>query len=336
MADIRSKAAVYRQMTYDRNNKNRIFTSFILHLADMKRLQLFVLALSIFVSGCSPEASSQTAVSGNFTPVALPALPKTMDFAGEPVPLEYFDVREALQRELLVTCYMHSRTWQTLLNAERYFPVIEPILKRYGIPDDFKYLCMAESGLNPETVSPAGAAGLWQFMPATGKEYGLRVEQQIDERYAIEKSTEAACQYLRDAYERFGSWTLAAAAYNAGNAGVERRMSIQGTDNYYDTFLPQETMRYVYRILSLKAVSTHPESYGFTAMKHGGYGPLDNYRTVEVAGENIEWSEVAASYGTNYKMLRLLNPWIRDYVYDNPLGITLTIKVPGEGFRTAK
>ena len=145
---------------------------------------------------------------------------------------------------------------------KRYFSVIEPILERNGIPDDFKYLCMAESALNPETVSPAGAAGLWQFMPKTGREYGLAVGSQVDERYDIEKSTEAACAYLRDAYERFGSWTLAAAAYNAGNAGVSRRMEIQGTENYYDTFLPQETMRYL-------IASSPSKSWGPTR-KHTG------------------------------------------------------------------
>ena len=230
--------------------------------------------------------------------IALPALPEKLDFAGEEVPLEYFDVREALQRELLVTSYMHSGTFRTLLNMKRYFSVIEPILERNGIPDDFKYLCMAESALNPETVSPAGAAGLWQFMPKTGREYGLAVGSQVDERYDIEKSTEAACAYLRDAYERFGSWTLAAAAYNAGNAGVSRRMEIQGTENYYDTFLPQETMRYLYRILSLKIVGSDPEAYGFRLRGDDYYGPLDDYRTVEVSGRDIKWPEVAGRYGT--------------------------------------
>lgn len=271
-----------------------------------------------------------------FSAIALPALPEKLDFAGEEVPLAYFDVREALQRELLVTSYMHSGTFRTLLNMKRYFSVIEPILERNGIPDDFKYLCMAESALNPETVSPAGAAGLWQFMPKTGREYGLAVGPQVDERYDIEKSTEAACAYLRDAYERFGSWTLAAAAYNAGNAGVGRRMEIQGTENYYDTFLPQETMRYLYRILSLKIVGSNPEAYGFRLHEDDYYGPLDDYRTVEVGGRDIKWPEVAGRYGTNYKMLRLLNPWMRDYVYDNKEGRILKVKVPGRNFRAAR
>ena len=208
----------------------------------MKRFVPYVALCAFLLAGCAQPSYSQTTTGGEeFSAIVLPALPETLDFAGERVPLEYFDVREALQRELLVTSYMHSGTFRTLLNMKRYFRVIEPILAKNGIPDDFKYLCMAESALNPETVSPAGAAGLWQFMPKTGREYGLAVGPQVDERYDIERSTEAACSYLRDAYEKFGSWTLAAAAYNAGNAGVSRRMNIQGTESYYDTFLPQET-----------------------------------------------------------------------------------------------
>ena len=303
----------------------------------MKRLTLYAATCAVLLAGCSQPSYSQVSAGGEeFSAIALPALPEKLDFAGEEVPLEYFDVREALQRELLVTSYMHSGTFWTLLNMKCYLSVSEPILERNGIPDDFKYLCMAESALNPETVSPAGAAGLWQFMPKTGREYGLAVGSQVDERYDIEKSTEAACAYLRDAYERFGSWTLAAAAYNAGNAGVSRRMEIQGTENYYDTFLPQETMRYLYRILSLKIVGSDPEAYGFRLRGDDYYGPLDDYRTVEVSGRDIKWPEVAGRYGTNYKMLRLLNPWMRDYVYDNKEGRILKVKVPGRNFRAAR
>lgn len=302
----------------------------------MKTFVPYVAVCAFLLAGCAQPSYSQTTTGGEeFSAIVLPALPETLDFAGERVPLEYFDVREALQRELLVTSYMHSGTFRTLLNMKRYFRVIEPILAKNGIPDDFKYLCMAESALNPETVSPAGAAGLWQFMPKTGREYGLAVGPQVDERYDIERSTEAACSYLRDAYEKFGSWTLAAAAYNAGNAGVSRRMNIQGTESYYDTFLPQETMRYLYRILSLKTISGDPERYGYRLSEDDYYAPLDDYRTVEVGGAPIKWAEVAARYGTNYKMLRLLNPWMRDYVYDNKEGRILKVKVPGDVFRSA-
>lgn len=301
----------------------------------MKAIHIVAIALTMTVAGCMPLAYSQASTVGEaFSPIVRPALPDELDFAGERVPLEYFDVREALQRELLVSGYLHSRTFLTLLAMDRYFDVIVPILRRNGIPEDFKYLCMAESGLNPEAVSPAGAAGLWQFMPGTAREYGLAVGSQVDERYHIEKSTEAACRYLKKAYEALGSWTLAAAAYNAGENGVVRRAGIQHTDSYYDLFLPQETMRYVFRILSLKMIAADPETYGYRFRKSDMYRPLDDYTEVAVGGRQIEWAEVARRYGTNYKMLRMLNPWIRAYEYDNPGNVTLLVKIPGKDFRT--
>lgn len=301
----------------------------------MKAIYIFVMALSLSMAGCMSSAYSQPSTVGEeFSAIVLPAMPDELDFAGERVPLEYFDVRESLQRELLVTEYMHSRTFLTLLAMDRYFSIIEPILRRNGIPDDFKYLCMAESGLNPEAVSPAGAGGLWQFMPATGRQYGLMVGSQVDERFHVEKSTEAACRYLKKAYEQLGSWTLAAAAYNAGANGVARRVATQGTESYYDTFLPQETLRYVYRILALKMIASDPEAYGYRFRLSDAMAPLDNWTEVAVGGKEIRWSEVAHRYGTNYKMLRLLNPWIRAYEYDNPDNVTLQVKMPGKEFRT--
>lgn len=301
----------------------------------MKAIYIFVMALSLSMAGCMSSAYSQPSTVGEeFSAIVLPAMPDELDFAGERVPLEYFDVRESLQCELLVTEYMHSRTFLTLLAMDRYFSIIEPILRRNGIPDDFKYLCMAESGLNPEAVSPAGAGGLWQFMPATGRQYGLMVGSQIDERFHVEKSTEAACRYLKKAYEQLGSWTLAAAAYNAGANGVARRVATQGTESYYDTFLPQETLRYVYRILALKMIASDPEAYGYRFRPSDAMAPLDNWTEVAVGGKEIRWSEVAHRYGTNYKMLRLLNPWIRAYEYDNPDNVTLQVKMPGKEFRT--
>ncbi len=303
--------------------------------SDMKLFAIFAMILAMSLTGCHHSHYSKSAeANGSFSTIVLPSLPDELYFAGEDVPLQYIDVREALQRELLVTCYMHSRTMLTLLNTERYFNMIEPILEKYGIPEDFKYLCVAESGLNPEIVSPAGAAGLWQFMPHTAEEYGMMVGNQIDERYDVEKSTEAACKYLIEAYEQFGSWTLAAASYNVGRNGVQRRLNAQHTSCYYDTFLPQETMRYIYRILSLKLVCSNPQAYGFTIKPKYCFKPLDGYRVVQVTGEHIYWSDVAIHYGTNYKILRLFNPWIRAYEYNNPRNLTFDVKVPSKRFRT--
>lgn len=268
-------------------------------------------------------------------PVMLPPLPAQLDFAGERVPLEFYDIRESLNREMSVTCYMHSRTLLTLLATTRYFPVIEPILRKHGVPDDFKYLCMAESGLNPNIRSVAGAAGLWQFMEAAGKEYGLFIgaNRLVDERYHLEKSTEAACKYILDAKRRLGSWTLAAAAYNAGLGGVQTRMQKQGVSDYYDLYLPEETMRYVFRILSFKLVTPQPAAYGFVIAPSEYYRPLTDYHEIQVSDAQIDWSSVAHSNGTTYKMLRELNHWIRDYTYTNSAKRTFTVRIPNKDFR---
>ncbi len=265
--------------------------------------------------------------------VALPPIPYQLDFAGERVPLENFDTRESLLKDLLVTCYMHSRTMQTLLAASRYFPVIEPILEKNGVPEDFKYLCMAESSLNPNARSGAGAAGLWQFMPATGKEFGLLVDNGVDERYHIEKSTEAACKYLLDARARLGSWALAAASYNLGIGGVQTRQKKQGITDYYDMFLPDETMRYVFRCLTFKLVYENPEMYGFRIDSASRFKPFDRYREITVDAVEIDWAKVALDNGTNYKMLRELNPWIRDYTYKNSSRRAFRVKIPPGDFR---
>ncbi len=265
--------------------------------------------------------------------VTVPDVPEAMSFAGETVPLANRDTRESLQKELIVTAYMQSRTLASMLAATRYFPVIEPIMKEEGIPADFKYLCVAESSLTPNAVSVAKAAGLWQFMPATGKEFGLEVNDDIDERYHIEKSTRAACKYLKDAYAKFGSWTLAAASYNMGTGGLSSRMQTQKVKSYYDLFLPEETMRYVFRILSLKQIMENPLSYGYAVDPAECHKPYGASKQITVSGANIDWSEVAAANGTTYKMLREYNPWIRTYTCPNRAGKSYSVKIPGADAR---
>ncbi len=314
----------------------------------MKRYKIMIVAvstLSVLATPCGcdtvrasePSVTESESYPGVHTfgpaPVVLPVLPHSLEFAGERVPLENYDIRESLMRELLVTSYMHSRTLLTLLSTERYFSVIEPILRRNNIPDDFKYLCMAESGLNPNVVSVAGAAGLWQLMAPAAKNYGLEVGKDIDERYHLEKSTQAACDYLREAYSKLGSWTLAAASYNLGLTGVSSRMDKQGVTEYYDLFLPEETMRYLFRVLSFKLVTASPGAYGFDLPKSAIYPPLTLYTTAQAVGRDIDWSKFAQSQGTTYKMLRELNHWIRSYEYPNPQNRTYEVKIPCEGFR---
>ena len=286
-------------------------------------LSLFVLTTVLPAQNLFPQAM-------------VPVMPETLEFAGEEVPLGNYDTRESLRRELSVTMYMHSRTLYALLQTTRYFPVIEPILKKNGIPDDFKYLCMAESGLSPEVRSPAGAAGLWQIMPAVGRSYGMEVGRGVDERYHVEMATEAACRHLKESYDRLGSWTLAAAAYNLGLTGVVTRLEKQGVNDYYDAFFPDETLRYVFRILSLKLVTEHPLRYGFLIGEEDYCEPLDEYREVTVGDHKIDWAAFAREQGTNYKMLRAYNPWIRNYDSQNPAGRRYTVRIPLEGHRNGK
>ena len=274
-----------------------------------------------------------TSSTEGYAPVRIPVLPDRLDLAGEPVPLDNYDTRESLLREMLSTLYLHSRTMQTLLATQRYFPIIEPILKKNGVPEDFKYLCMAESGLDPNAGSSAGAAGLWQLMPAYARSAGLYIGGGVDERFHIEKSTEAACRYLLEAKEKFGSWTLAAASYNVGMAGTAKRLEKQGVDSYYDLYLPTETMRYVFRVLAFKLITPNPSAYGYQIQPEDYYRPLPDYTEVPVSGTQIDWAAEARKHGTNYKMLRELNHWIRDYDYRNKTTRSFVLKVPKQGTR---
>ncbi len=276
-------------------------------------------------SGCGVSETHQ---------VSIKPLPRELDFAGEDVPLKWGYVREAIERELLTTSCMHTATTLALRRASRYFTVIEPILKEHGVPDDFKYLCVTESGFNENAFSSASAAGLWQFLSTAAKEYGLEVNNSVDERYHVEKVTHAACRYLVCAHKKFGSWTLAAASYNAGRSGVIRRLDVQGVTDYWDLFLPEETMRYVPRILSFKLLMSEPEEYGFKIHRREKLKPYRSYIEVEVNDSHIVWSEIAARYGTTYRQLRILNNWIRDYEHKNPSKKSYIVKMPTSKLRT--
>lgn len=253
-------------------------------------------------------------------------LPKKMDFAGEAVPLHIPDVRERLDRELLVNVYWQSNGLLLIKRAHKYFPIIEPILNKYDIPNDFKYLALIESSLQ-NVVSPSGAAGFWQFMKNTAKEYNLEMEDTVDERYHLEKATEAACLYLKKAKEEIGSWTLAAAAYNAGKNGIRTQLSKQQVTDYYDLYLNNETSRYVFRILAVKEIMKNPKKYGFIYKKNQLYD-LEPVQYITVDSTITNLADFAKIYKTNYKTIRLLNPWIRDFSLQNKTGKTYIIKVP--------
>jgi membrane-bound lytic murein transglycosylase D len=253
-------------------------------------------------------------------------LPSNLNLAGERVPLEKPDVKERMDRELLVNTYWQSNGILLFKRANKYFPIIEPLLKKHGLPDDFKFLALAESGFTDET-STVGAAGIWHFMNATGKEYGLEINNNVDERYNIEKSTKVAAEYLKNAKNRFGSWTLAAAAYNAGNYGISRRLEAQGVTNYYDAKLPNETERYVFRVLALKEIISNPEKYGFVFEKDDLYTTKKTY-TVKVDTAITNITSFAKGFGMNYKEFKIHNPWLRENKLNNRSRKLYEIKIP--------
>lgn len=254
-------------------------------------------------------------------------IPDDMEFAGEQVPLEDLEVRERVDRELLVNTYFQSSTVLSMKRSARWFPVFEPILKQYGVPDDFKYLAVIESGL-ANAVSPSQAAGFWQFVESTGKAYGLKIEEGIDERYDPIRSTHAACRYLLDAKREFGSWAMAAAAYNMGTNGLRKQVQQQGLSQYYELWLNQETSRYLPRLIATKYIFEHPKSYGYRLTAAQKYGPLTN-RTIKIDTAIKDVAQWARSMGYSYKVLRAHNPWIRSYSLPAPSGSQpYTFRIP--------
>jgi len=253
-------------------------------------------------------------------------LPQNVTFAGEKIPLDNFDTRESLERELLISAYRHSATILIIKRANRYFPVIEKILKQYNIPDDFKYLAAAESDYT-NMVSPAGATGFWQIMAETGREERMEINQVVDERYSIEKSTEFACSYFLKSFEKYGNWTISAASYNGGRARIDEQIDIQHQTNYYDLLLSEETARYIFRAVAYKLIITDPAAYGFELGKDDLYPELKYYE-VRVDSAINDMSAFAAKFGTNYKMLKFFNPWLRKpYLTQNPKK-EYVIKIP--------
>jgi len=258
--------------------------------------------------------------------IFTPEIPESVDFAGEKVPLNDILVRENFDRELLINTYWHSSTILTLKRANRWFPVIVPILKENNIPEDFKFLAMAESGLM-NVVSPKGATGFWQFIESTGKIYSLEINKDVDERYNVEKSTVAACRYFKDSYEDYKNWTLVAAAYNAGNRRITEIMDKQNANGYYDLFLNEETARYIFRIVAIKSIYEHPAKYGFYLRNADLYFPIP----VEKIGWDHSIPDLVAfaeEHKMSYKLLKEFNPWLRSNVLPNPSGKSYFFTLP--------
>lgn len=270
-------------------------------------------------------------INRRYAVFAIP-LPDKIDFAGDDVPLKNFDVRESLDRELLVNVYWQSQTMLFFKRANRHFKVIEPILQKNKIPDDFKYIAVVESGLM-NVVSPSGARGIWQFLEKTAQQYNLEVSAEVDERYHLEKSTEAACKYFNEAYSYFKNWTLVAASFNVGMGALQKQISTQNINNFYDLQTNEETARYLFRIISVKYILTNPEKIGFHFRKKDLY-PYIPSSEVKVDSTINDLVIFAEQNSINYKMLKHFNPWLRQNNLTVEKGKEYFIKIPKEGYRT--
>jgi hypothetical protein len=258
----------------------------------------------------------------------VPEVPAEVRFADETIKLNRSDLRERMDREITAFTYSHQLTLLMIKRANRYFPIVEPILKECGVPDDLKYLMVIESNLNPLARSSAGAAGMWQFMQETGRKYGLEVNVNIDERYNIEKATRAACAYLKESYELYGDWMTVAASYNAGQNGITRRLNQQGVDNAMDLWLVEETSRYMFRILTAKMVLENPKAYGFMLKRSQLYPYIAPKEIVTTTQQIDDLTAFAKQHGVTVAQLKEENPWLREYTMNNKSGRTYRLRIP--------
>jgi hypothetical protein len=294
-----------------------------------------VVATIIILTASSTNEQAEHQKSPSFNPhyaITPVPIPDNITFAGEPVPINNFDVYESLDREMLVNTYWQSQTLLFIKKAHRYFPLIEPILKNAGVPDDLKYLAVAESGL-ANVVSPARAEGFWQFLDGTARDYNLEVNSEVDERYHVEKATFAAAQFLKESYQKYGTWTMAAASYNMGRKNISRQIDRQKSGNYFDLVLGEETGRYVYRLIALKLIMENPENYGFYINDKQKYQNIP-HTLVEVDSAVSNLADFAHQLGINYKVLKELNPWLRDDKLTNKTGKKYQIKIADTTIRT--
>lgn len=257
-----------------------------------------------------------------------PSVPESVMFAGETIDLRTQDRRERMDREILSFCYSHINTMLQIKRANRLFPIVEPILKECGIPDDFKYLMIIECNGDVEARSKAGAGGPWQFLEKTGREYGLEVSGEVDERYHIEKATRAACEYLKSSYEEFGDWLTVAASYNAGKNNIGKRIAAQKENKAIDLVLLPETSRYIFRLMAVKIIFNSPKAYGFNLRSRDLYPPLPIAKSIKVSGRVESWADIAKKHGLTYQQLHDANPWIRSASLTNKSNKSYSVKIP--------
>ncbi len=289
---------------------------------------LMTLGLATSTGEVAAETRHGTSgVNHGVSAVINPEVPYSMTFAGKKIDLDATDMWERLDRELTAMSYTHGNTLLGIKRANKYFPVIAPILKRNGVPADIIYLAVIESTLNPRALSGAKAGGIWQFMPSTAKEYGLEVNDYVDERYDMEKATEAACRYLKNAYAKYGNWESVAASYNGGMGRITNELAAQQVNSAYDLYLADETMRYMFRLLAMKLIMENPQAYGFRLTSDQLYQPVE-YNVVEVSAPVDDWATWAKEQGIDYVTLRENNPWIRAKSLPNKTGKTYRVKIP--------
>lgn len=289
-----------------------------------------VICVALMMGGAlfmMPETIAAQQSSTLFSPVENPEIPLKMTFAGKTVDLDRVDMYERLDRELTSMVYTHGNTLLVIKRANKYFPELLPILKRNGVPDDMVYLACIESTLNPRAYSGAKAAGLWQFIPSTAKQYGLEVNEYVDERYNTAKATEAACRYLKAAYNKYGNWESVAASYNGGMGRITNEIAAQGENSAYNLYLVDETARYIYRLLAMKLIMEAPAKYGFHLKADQLYQPVRT-REVSVDYPVEDWAAWAKKQGISYMQLRDFNPWIRAKSLPNKTGKEYKVLLP--------
>ena len=306
----------------------KIFSASKKYIITFVCVALLVTVVEVFTysySEIKTDKSYQEYFDAHYKVMSL-HIPKNMNFAGEPIPITDFSVREALDREFSINTYWQSQTLLMQKRANRWFTTIEPILKKNGIPDDFKYIAMAESQLT-NVVSPQGATGFWQLIESTGKGYGLEINEEVDERYDVAKATEAACKYFNEAYKQFNNWTLVAASYNLGMTGVQAQIDRQKVKSYYDLLLNEETSRYIFRILSIKEIVSRPKVYGFIVRKKDLY-PVIETKKIVIDSAIPYVADFAIEMGTTYKMFKIFNPWLRTNTLTNAAHKKYIVQIP--------
>lgn len=301
----------------------------------MNMTQILTAALSAMLVFASPTTARVSVNSdgkekkeANITRNTAPGIPQSVIFAGEKTDLTLQDRRERMDREILSFCYSHINTILQIKRANRLFPIVEPILAKHGIPEDFKYLMIIECNGDIEACSTAGAAGPWQFLEKTGRQYGLEINGEVDERYNIEKATVAACRYLKESYDEYGDWLTVAASYNTGRTNVTKRIEAQKEKKAIDLVLLPETSRYIFRLLAVKTVFSNPQAYGFELKAQDLYPTIPIAKTININKPVNSWASVAKKHGLTYLQLHEANPWIRSASMTNKQGKLYKVKIP--------